>query len=451
MSVLKSGPVSTWILTGNNTYTGVTTVREGTLQVGNGGTSGSITGDIVNRVTLVFNRSNAYSYYGIISDTGAVIQSGSGTLTLEGINTYTGKTVINSGTLSVAYLDNGGTSSNIGASAATAGNLVFRGGTLAYTGAGNGTNRLFTLDVNGGTIDASGTGTLRFTATGTMAFEGTGARTLILSGSNTGDNRLNIAINNDGGGNATSIIKTGTGKWILNGNNGATGTVTISNGTLQIGNGGTTGSIAGNVVNGGVLIFNRSDALSYSGNISSTGSVTKTGTGTLTLSGNNTFSGGVTISAGTLRAGSTSALGHYDNTITVSSGAALDINGYNLQNYTKEIILNGQVDASTGALINTGAVQQNAIGKVSLGSNTSIGNDGGNAVEIGRGIGGTVLNGNGFTLTKIGTNDLKLAGTGSGLASVIVNAGRLSQEAADAFGNAPVIVNGVQYCLHITA
>ena len=36
-------------------------------------------------------------------------------------------------------------------------------------------------------------------------------------------------------------------------------------------------------------------------------------------------------------------------------------------------------------------------------------NDGGNAVEIGRGIGGTVLNGNGFTLTKIGTNDLKLA------------------------------------------
>lgn len=442
VSVLKSGPVSTWILTGNNTYTGVTTVREGTLQVGNGGTSGSITGDIVNRATLVFNRSNAYSYYGIISDTGAVIQSGSGTLTLEGINTYTGKTVINSGTLSVAYLDNGGTNSNIGASAATAGNLVFRGGTLAYTGAGNGTNRLFTLDVNGGTIDASGTGTLRFTATGTMAFEGTGARTLILSGSNTGDNRLNIAINNDGGGNATSIIKTGTGKWILNGNNGATGTVTISNGTLQIGNGGTTGSIAGNVVNGGVLIFNRSDALSYSGNISSTGSVTKTGTGTLTLSGNNTFSGGVTISAGTLRAGSTSALGHYDNTITVSSGAALDINGYNLQNYTKEIILNGQVDASTGALINTGAVQQNAIGKVSLGSNTSIGNDGGNAVEIGRGIGGTVLNGNGFTLTKIGTNDLKLAGTGSGLASVIVNAGRLSQETADAFGNAPVIVNG---------
>ena len=70
-----------------------------------------------------------------------------------------------------------------------------------------------------------------------------------------------------------------------------------------MGAGGTTGSIAGNVLNNGVLAFNRSNALTYADVISGTGSVTKSGTGTTTLTGTNTYTGGTTISAGTLQVG----------------------------------------------------------------------------------------------------------------------------------------------------
>ena len=96
------------ILTGNNTYSGMTTVFAGaTLQVGgdagqNPGTSGQITGNITNSGLLVFNRSDATAGYGgVISGAGAVeIISGS-TFALTGANTYTGVTTIRSGTLSI--------------------------------------------------------------------------------------------------------------------------------------------------------------------------------------------------------------------------------------------------------------------------------------------------------------------------------------------------------------
>src|SRR5207249_2294163 len=87
----------------------------------------------------------------------------------------------------------------------------------------------------------------------------------------------------------------GTGTLTLSGDNTYTGLTTVSAGTLQVDSGGTTGSIVGNVVNNGTLIFNRSTDLSFGGIISGSGSLTKSGSSTLTLSGANTYSGGTTI------------------------------------------------------------------------------------------------------------------------------------------------------------
>ncbi len=78
------------------------TIDTGTLDLGNGGTTGALTTDVVNNGTLAFNRSNALTHSNVISGTGAVTQSGSGTTTLTGANTYTGNTTINAGTLALS-------------------------------------------------------------------------------------------------------------------------------------------------------------------------------------------------------------------------------------------------------------------------------------------------------------------------------------------------------------
>ena len=82
---------------GTNTYTGGTTISAGVLQLGNGGTTGSITGNIVDNGALVFNRSTALTYAGVVSGSGSLTQAGTGTLTLTGANSYTGDTTINAG------------------------------------------------------------------------------------------------------------------------------------------------------------------------------------------------------------------------------------------------------------------------------------------------------------------------------------------------------------------
>jgi len=77
--------------------------------------------------------------------------------------------------------------------------------------------------------------------------------------------------------------------------------LTAATSRLSIGNGGLTGSLGtGDVVNNGVLTFNRSNDSSYAGDISGAGTVTKSGAGTLTLGGSNTYAGATTVSAGTL-------------------------------------------------------------------------------------------------------------------------------------------------------
>ncbi|MDP3551085.1 MAG: autotransporter domain-containing protein [Novosphingobium sp.] len=97
-----------------------------------------------------------------------------------------------------------------------------------------------------------------------------------------------------------SLEKTDLGTLILTGNAAPASGTTINAGTLQIGNGGLTGALGGNIANNGALVFNRSDAVEYAGNVSGTGTLEQRGPGTLTLSGTQIHTGVTTVAAGTL-------------------------------------------------------------------------------------------------------------------------------------------------------
>ncbi len=156
-SLTKIG-TGTLILSGNNTYTGLTTIAAGTLQLGNpatnGGTTGSVAGNILDDAALVFARSNTYTYAGQISGSGTVAQNGTGTLVLSDTNTYTGATSVNLGTLevdgSIAHstsvtVNNGGTLSGIGVVDPNT-TTIMSGGTLAP---GNAAHPTGTLTITG--------------------------------------------------------------------------------------------------------------------------------------------------------------------------------------------------------------------------------------------------------------------------------------------------------------
>ncbi|AZO80213.1 hypothetical protein BLM15_23480 [Bosea sp. Tri-49] len=296
----------TTILTGNNTYMGGTTIAQGTLQLGAGGTSGSIVGDVVNNGTLAFNRSDAVTFAGTISGTGAVSQVGAGTTVLTGTNTYTGGTTIAQGTL---QLGAGGTSGSIVGNVTNNGTLVFNrsdavtfAGTISGTGAvtqvGGGTTVLTgTNTYTGGTTIAQGTLQLGAGGTsGSIVGNVTNNGTLVFNRSNA----VTFAGIISGAG---AVSQVGSGTTVLTGSNTYTGGTTIAQGTLQLGAGGTSGSIVGNVTNNGTLAFNRSDLVTFAGIISGTGAVTQDGAGTTVLTSVNTYTGATNVTAGTLAIG----------------------------------------------------------------------------------------------------------------------------------------------------
>jgi outer membrane autotransporter protein len=224
-------------LTADNTYTGGTTISAGTLQLGDGGVSGSIQGDVTNNGVLAFNRSdNGLMLSGVVSGSGSVNQIGSGTTTLTGANTYTGGTTISMGTL---QLGNGGATGGIVGDVTDNGALVFdRSDVVTF----------------GGVI--SGTGALGQIGSGTL---------------------------------------------ILTGANSYAGGTTVSSGVLQLGNGGTGGSIQGDVVVNGALAFDRSDVVTFAGAISGGGMIGQIGSGTTVISGaSSAFFGQTQVMAGTL-------------------------------------------------------------------------------------------------------------------------------------------------------
>jgi len=99
---------------------------------GNGGTTGSIVGSVVDNTILVFNRSNTATFGGTISGTGSIAQSGTGTTILTADSIYTGGTTIASGTVQIG---NGGTTGSIVGAVVDNGILAFnRRNTATFSG-----------------------------------------------------------------------------------------------------------------------------------------------------------------------------------------------------------------------------------------------------------------------------------------------------------------------------
>ena len=428
----------TLTLSGTNTFTGAVQINSGTLAttvvnaladavdvtVASGATyshsggndqirSLNATGSVlINSGTLTIGGTATSTVSGQISGNGLLIKSGTGSLTLSNSsNTYSGGTRLTAGTLLVGH-DNALGTGNLNFVDSTNGTIRSTDGTTRTISNAFGTISGGSWNVNFGTADS---GDLMFSSTTSVSL-GTGTRTFTVNNAAT---TFAMAFTN-----SANLLKAGNGTMILTGNSTYSGTTTISAGTLQIGSGGGTGSIASpTIVNNSALVIDRSGSLTLSANMSGTGTLAKNGSGTLILSGSNTQSGATTLNAGTLTLQSANALG--TGSLTQSSGSSLLV-----------IDTTGTL-ANTMSLYNVSALQSATLSGSITVNNASFDVDDGDTLTISGGVGGT------GGVTKNGTGSLVLSGSNTYSGATTVNAGVLEAANANALGNTTgVTVNG---------
>jgi fibronectin-binding autotransporter adhesin len=308
-SLTKQGS-GTVTLAGANSYSGTTTIDNGTLGIGTNTSLGS--GNLIfagpnttlqaavnnlnvsNPITLnvagvIDSQEHTMTLSEPITGSGSLTKQGSGTVTLAGANSYSGTTTIDNGTLGI------GTNTSLGS-----GNLIFAGSNTTLQAAVNNLNISNPINLNiAGVIDSQG-------------------HTMTLSGPITGSG---------------SLTKQGSGTVALAGANSYSGTTTIENGTLGIGTDNSLGS--GNLIFAGPNTTLRAEAAnltlsnpitliedgnfdseahtmtiagSISGGSFANGRLTKQGSGTLVLTGVNSFAGTLDVSGGLVQIASPSSL-----------------------------------------------------------------------------------------------------------------------------------------------
>lgn len=449
-SVIKNGS-NTLVLTGNNGYSGLTTINGGILQLGDGGTSGQVTGDIDNDGTLVYDRSNNFNYTSVMSGNGALEKWGAGQLALAAVNTYTGLTTVHEGDLRIGQEGNL-LNSNI-ANDAQVSFYLHAAADKTYPGMISGT----------GTIYKEGNSTIIFTGDHTYSGLTNIQNGKIQLGDRIGDDGLSGSIVGDvnlintvsglgfsrsnnvvysglisGQGQVTQDSDPGTVLTLL-ANNTNTGNLNILSGTVSLGNGGVQGSYAGNIVNDDTLIFNRSDNIVFGRNINGLGMTHKDGAGTLTLLGTIANAGGVFVDNGTLQIsnGATST-GWVSGNIDLAAGTTVIFNRPDEVTYSDIISGAGNLEQSgPGALIfttnqtYTGTTTVNG-GVLQLGDNSFEGSMQGDIVNHGE-VGfyrrntviyGGVISGDGL-LRKRGGETLLLTGHNTYTGDTLVEQGRL--------------------------
>ena len=445
------------ILSGNNTYTGATTISAGTLSIAGAGQlgGGSYAGNIANAGTLNYNGATDQTLSGIISGAGVLVKFGDGRdskLTLTGVNTYTGATSFYRGSLEIGgagQLNSGNYAGTIttDSNAGWAGTLFYNSTANqilsgVISGAGSLTkmnSSTLTLSVantfsgitkvEGGilalthnqaiqnsALDTSGAGVVTVTGTtptigglmggnnlASVITTGYSAVTALTLNLNANAVLTYYGVIANGAANMTLTKSNTASTQILSGINTYSGSTTVSGGTLEIGGAGQlgSGSYAANISisNGstGTFFYNSTANQTLGGVISGNGAFTKAQASTLTLSGLNTFSGPLSVREGTL------SIADFPNAIPTSS------------------VTLGYTENLTGTLSYTG-------GNVTSSKNITMATGGTGAFEVTTAATNLKLNGvmsGSGALAKTGDGTLTLGGTNTYTGATTVSAGSL--------------------------
>jgi uncharacterized protein with beta-barrel porin domain len=411
VTYLGSGSVTTTFvaapLAGARPVAGLSLENGGTGGIALGSSAAPVTGifrgpDAIALASLGSGDINAWINGGTLDAVGYASLSiggrGNMNLTMTGNTVMTGGLTINNyGGAAGAFGIDVSTDARIGTAAVPVTNAVSIGvggttggltsfalnGSGAIFGSGNAVLIQRSATAPGAMQLTTGAGTT-ISAVGGVAFainvqgQGAGAIGLDLGGSvtstlggvyvTTGNGAVGITIRQgatvSGNVNALDVRRafgaTGTSDTLVLGTLTSPNTAATFDGILRIGNGGSSGTVSGNIIDDGRLIFNRADSIAYAGVVSGTGTLAKQGTGVLTLTGASTFTGGTTVSAGTLL-----VTGALVSTVTVANGATLGGTGS-----VGATTVNGTLSPGSDGTIGTLTMNGNLV--FNAGSNTRI-------------------------------------------------------------------------------